>query len=293
MARSKKKTSRKSNQREYAEDEWVEWLLDGEAESMDVRAGEASITPELEKAVKRYESDIYDVVNAWAQEHPPKSGDPDGVWYTTLPVDLYYTLSEAGVGIWDGRWEHLYSEREIEEFTKYLKKSKLSKAVDFAGGGWFTDALRESVYATADVPEQENPNGDDTGGELFLYMTNTGELYPEWQRIAKQLYLDKKARDYTELKARRAFGPFVRKGAQRYSREIEKTKFSDADLKEAVDSYVDDFEMRYKVGDLDWLVDKAKNAPTASGRRKSQNTKNNPHEGDHGMARHLAQGRSR
>jgi hypothetical protein len=148
------KTTRRGNPdgRHYGIDEWPEFVLEGVLESAGASTSDTSITPQLKKAIERYESELYDVLMEWTKKVPPMT---DEVWVDSTPYDIFATLSGEGVGIWDGRWDHLYNEREIKALINYLQHSKVSKAVDDTGGGWLNDAFEHVAYERGG--SQENP----------------------------------------------------------------------------------------------------------------------------------------
>jgi hypothetical protein len=148
------KTTRRGNPdgRHYGIDEWPEFVLEGVLESAGASTSDTSITPQLKKAIERYESELYDVLMEWTKKVPPMT---DEVWVDSTPYDIFATLSGEGVWIWDGRWDHLYNEREIKALINYLQHSKVSKAVDDTGGGWLNDAFEHVAYERGG--SQENP----------------------------------------------------------------------------------------------------------------------------------------
>lgn len=132
-------------------DDWVQFILDSHAESSGFR--DADITPKLQGAVERYESQLVKVLERWIKLHPPKSGMGFGdVWNADAPYNVLMTLRGEGVGIWDGRWDAFYSEAEIRELQKYLNK-ELAKVADNTGGGWLNEAFDSAVYET----REKNP----------------------------------------------------------------------------------------------------------------------------------------
>ncbi len=136
------KKKRKRNQgRRYESSEWVEFILDGVAESEEFE-GEVEITPALEKEVERYKKAVDDAVESCSRSFPPAE---DIVVGDEEYLDIYHTLTGAGVGIWDGRWDHYYPTADWEALSNCYE-AKLGKFADSTGGGSLEDAMREAVY---------------------------------------------------------------------------------------------------------------------------------------------------
>ncbi len=145
MAKKKRKGN---NGRRYESSEWVEFILDGVAESEEFE-GEVEITPALEKEVERYKKEVDDAVESCSRSFPPAE---DIVVGDEEYLDIYHTLTGAGVGIWDGRWDHYYPTADWEALSNCYE-AKLGKFADSTGGGSLEDAMRDAVY----VAKEGNP----------------------------------------------------------------------------------------------------------------------------------------
>jgi hypothetical protein len=145
--RDEENPRRRNQGRQY--DDWVQFELDGIADQQDVE-----ITPELREEAAKFESAVYEALDEWTRKHPPRDGssvddlfeEGDASW------NVYATLVGHGVGIWDGRWDQYYSEKEIEQLTKFLEK-RLGKFADVTGGGSLGYAFHEATY-TAENPRR-------------------------------------------------------------------------------------------------------------------------------------------
>jgi hypothetical protein len=124
--------------------EWQGQLLDmaRESEGFD---GDVEISPELERRWKDYAYDLRQAIGDWVADNrlPPgkiqELTDDDGEYA------VYMTLAGAGVGIWDGRWDHLLTEEQIEDLDRHLKQ-RLGAHVDETGGGRIPEEMDWIVY---------------------------------------------------------------------------------------------------------------------------------------------------
>ena len=64
------------------------------------------------------------------------------------------TLRGEGVGIWDGRWDHLFKnpKKAISALESYFKQT-LGKYADDTGGGSLNQALMDAVYKQSGAQE--------------------------------------------------------------------------------------------------------------------------------------------
>ena len=138
---AKKKRTR-NNGRRYESSEWVEFILDGVAESEEAEDVDVEITPALAKEVERYKEAVDNAVESCSRSFPPAE---DIVVGDEEYLDIYHTLTGAGVGIWDGRWDHYYPTADWEALSNCYE-AKLGKFADSTGGGSLEDAMREAVY---------------------------------------------------------------------------------------------------------------------------------------------------
>lgn len=150
------KMPRKKNQgRHYESSEWVEFILDGFPESMEIDV-EPEITPELQAEVDRFTAAVDKAVKECSKQFPSSQEIiPDDEEYHLI----YQTLVGAGVGIRDGDWDHYYPNYERDSDWDPLiecYRNKLQRFADITGGGSLNEAFMDAVYA-AEMPE------DDTG----------------------------------------------------------------------------------------------------------------------------------
>jgi len=143
--KSRKNPRRRNQGRQY--EDWVQFELDGIADQEDVE-----ITPELREEAAKFESAVYAALDEWTRKHPPRDGSSVDELFEegNAPWNVYATLVGHGVGIWDGRWDQYYSEKEIEQLRKFLEK-RLGKFADVTGGGSLGEAFHEAAHAA------ENP----------------------------------------------------------------------------------------------------------------------------------------
>lgn len=108
-------------------DDALEFLLDG------VIDGCTDLTPsnELRHLWAKWGALMVEALHRWASKHADLMRVPVGYILTKedyADYDVYQTLAGAGVGIWDGRWDEYFVNRDaIESLSKYLKQV-LSKA---------------------------------------------------------------------------------------------------------------------------------------------------------------------
>lgn len=148
-----KKRKKKNQGRRYEIEEWVEFILDGVADSEGVE--DVEITKDLAKEVDRYTSAVDKAVEECSKRFPPTEDivAGDDVYY-----DVYQTLSGAGVGIWDGRWDHYYPRNKKHgDWTALIAcfKKHVGKFVDEAGGGSLEMEMYDAVYEASG--REDNP----------------------------------------------------------------------------------------------------------------------------------------
>jgi hypothetical protein len=144
--------------RHYSNDEWLEFFIEGEAESMGVECP----NPEPSKSTMELGNVFIDAVQEALEDLPPDWFRSDAargelLERDDLHIDVLFTLQGAGVGIWDGRWDGAFDERNLERVQKRLKGS-LGRFADDSGGG----ALPEAFML--DAERCSNGNGSDGVG---------------------------------------------------------------------------------------------------------------------------------
>jgi hypothetical protein len=140
----------------YTNEETILWLLEGElerqwhysetGEDIDqdelVPRGEHEITPELRAEWEKYEAALL-----VALEKCCPTGDSNLMLNEDAAYNVFMTLNGEGVGIWDGRWSHLFSKEKIDNLSAFLE-NELSHFADCTGGGTLNNAFTEACYKT-------------------------------------------------------------------------------------------------------------------------------------------------
>lgn len=148
--------------------DWPHFVLDGVIETYELPDDTPSdITPKLKAALDRYQIELFEVLEEIVQRYPPKNGQNV---YDVQSADADYlvfmTLNGEGVGIWDGRWEHLWDDADIEKIDNYLENSKLGRAASGTGSGWLNTAFENAAYENDRLyrdedDREENPASPD------------------------------------------------------------------------------------------------------------------------------------
>lgn len=150
--------------RQYSDIEnWPYFVLDGVIESNGYPDDTPNdITPELREVIEKYESRLAGTLGEIVAKHPPKAGqDFDDVWEADAVYYVFMTLNGESVGIWDGRWDHLWDKNDLEIVQRELKH-RLRDVADDTGGGWLNDAFENAAYENArmhgDDDAEHNPS---------------------------------------------------------------------------------------------------------------------------------------
>jgi len=136
----------------------MDWLVQGEAESMGLDGRDAEATKEVGKAIDKFQRELEKALKSWFKQNPLKGYlagqdlgeqadafmDADGDYLA------FMTLRGEGVTMFDGDLDHLFedSRKELRSLANFLSR-KLRKYVDDTGGGSVNDALRDSAHETA------------------------------------------------------------------------------------------------------------------------------------------------
>jgi DNA repair protein RadC len=117
-------------------DDPLEFLLDGEAESLtEERCTNLTPSARLKKAWKDWNFRCVDAMKQFWAKHPDlvTMSLEDALSDRKFPkgfvgYDIYQTLAGAGVGVWDGDWDHIFVSRKaagkpagLNEFTHWLE----------------------------------------------------------------------------------------------------------------------------------------------------------------------------
>lgn len=137
------------------DEEQLQFILDGEAESEGIE--DAEVTNALEAAARKFENAAKKALKSAERAgiKPKEDVDLDDVWDEDAAYNIYMTLTGAGVGIWDGRWDDLYEQADLEALQRHLKR-ELGSYADDTGGGSFTEAFRTAAHRTGEGVER-NP----------------------------------------------------------------------------------------------------------------------------------------
>ena len=122
----------------------LEFLLDGEAESVsNGRCTNLTPSKELQHLWARWGAAMVEALHIWERNYPQTLRAPIGYLLTKeqyADYDVFQTLDGAGVGIWDGRWDDYFVDRNaLKALEKYLKQV-LHKAF-----GTMKDALTDEA----------------------------------------------------------------------------------------------------------------------------------------------------
>lgn len=163
--------------RHYPANEWKEFVLEGmieyEIESVEMGEGGYEVPEGMNREVADYlhsEIDVFDdrinwseinteadkfedalikVVSDFLDKNPEALNEEyseDDLTDDSALADVYFTLSGAGVGIWDGRRNHFFTnEKYLKELESDIEK-KMGSFVDDTGAGSLNEAMMNAVY---------------------------------------------------------------------------------------------------------------------------------------------------
>ena len=139
--------------RRYEPEEWVEFILDGDADALGYT--DAEITPHLADKIREFEGNVH----AYLKTVLPELGieaDPDDVFYDgDAPYNVLMTLRGEGVGIWDGRWDEYMTSDQADRLATEMRRD-FSEISNDAHGGTLDIAFADAVFDTG-TPLEENP----------------------------------------------------------------------------------------------------------------------------------------
>lgn len=157
-----KQASEKKNITKLAQsldEEALDKFVQHTAESLELenfKKGRA--TDEVKIVLERFEDDLFNVLEDLVKEYPPNGErDADDLFEADAPYLVLQTILGAGVGIWDGRWDHLYDSKMLRpqkgEVYKYLL-DRLSPHINN-----IESAFVNAAYETAGEKQETNGNG--------------------------------------------------------------------------------------------------------------------------------------
>ena len=155
----------------YTSDATLDWLVEGviernhhyaeTGEDIDkaelVERGDGKANAELRVLWIKFETALRSALYDWASAHAryrPEGYASAEAWVEAMVGEdaayaVFMTLNGEGVGIWDGRWEHLFDERNgsvaVDTLGDYLEE-RLGEYADNSGGGSLNEAMENCTY---------------------------------------------------------------------------------------------------------------------------------------------------
>ncbi len=139
------------------DEQTLDWLVEGVAETVNMDdPSSAHATPEVYKAANAFQNDLAKALDEYNAAH---GLDYDGVEIVENENGgylVFMTLEGHGVGIWDGRWDHLYTQDQIEELQEFLEK-KVGHYASGTGEGILGEAMMDAAFETGGevLPEDQ------------------------------------------------------------------------------------------------------------------------------------------
>jgi len=110
-------------------------------------------TAKLMQQAARFEKEAVKFLQQWLKANPDKvveDVDVDDFLDEGFVLSLYHSLNGEGAGLWDGTFDHLFTDDDyVNDMEKFLA-SRLRRYVDSMGGGSLNDALADAWRATMD-----------------------------------------------------------------------------------------------------------------------------------------------
>lgn len=184
--------------------------------------------------------------------------------------DFWLTRNGHGAGFWDGDWMEPQASRLTEASKRY-------GGVDLYVGD--DGKIYAMGYEKGKAPRRENgrmyfsgtpePGAAELADEgkvdaLDLFTENEPDLYEEWKHVARKLAAQAIGRRYDRGEALRMFRVLVDRGARRFAPEYQEqleiprrrwTAEFPLEVRQAVaERYVKDFEVKFKLGELAFLL---------------------------------------
>jgi hypothetical protein len=88
----------------------------------------------------------------------------DDLWEDESGYAVLMTLRGEGVGIWDGRWDHMFRHGSVKQAIDHLRRTlerDLGRWADASGGGVLSDAFGRDAEACSDDPSAELDEEDE------------------------------------------------------------------------------------------------------------------------------------
>jgi hypothetical protein len=129
-------------------------LIEMAAESMEYGSIDVRHVPdEVRRAAAEYDSELAAALDEVVRTVPPAGGaDADDLWDAEAPYIVLMTLRGEGVGIWDGRWDRFYTDREIKRVEAILER-RLRRFADDTGSGSLEEAFMNAASEIAGDPD--------------------------------------------------------------------------------------------------------------------------------------------
>lgn len=141
---------------DYGTDEYRQWFYDGVKDGEEQYAEEEGreiadlgISARTNKLFDGFEKQVKRGIAQWIKDQKisedekielaEKLSEHEGMY-----ADVFHTLDGSGVGLWDGRMDHILTEAQVESLTKALKKSA-GKYVMGGGSGLIEQSLSMDI----------------------------------------------------------------------------------------------------------------------------------------------------
>lgn len=126
----------------YFSEELISRLLRLEAESNGLVAAR-NVRPNftVKPIFTAFEAACYGVLSEYAQPYLFDGVGVEDLMEADGPYLILMTLQGHGVGIWDGRWDHLFKDPQDIEILEKILKEHLSFFADETGGGAIPELL--------------------------------------------------------------------------------------------------------------------------------------------------------
>lgn len=168
------------------DDEALGQLLGMEAETLGYPGVDVEITPELERVLERYQSDLADTLQRFVarESHwPPDQVEEyvDGLMDEgNAPLNVLLTLRGEGVGIWDGRWDEYFKPEELKRLQALLAR-RMGHYADPTGGGSLNEAMRNAILVSVGEAPPSNGHTEPKGMCANPRLLSDQQITEYWQ----------------------------------------------------------------------------------------------------------------